>query len=134
MAMMKLNVEVDKLQNVVKWIANNFVLGERPSNVRALYMYANKVDTPMDQDGSTKYSKFKDEDEAEEYLEALCQTKFIIQSELVDQDVVRDDTTAEILHIAETWKITCTPSMNNSEDTFVAYCSIPYHIIRPFEN
>lgn len=135
MTAIQLNVEVDKLQNLVKWLKQfNFMSGGEPTNVRALYVFANKVDTSMDQDGYTKYSKFANEDEAEEYLEALCQTKFIIQSELVDQDPVRDDEIGEVIHVAETWKITCTPSMNNSEDAFVAYCPIPYHIIRPFED
>lgn len=120
-------LKVDKLENLVAWIARNFVCGERPTNVRALYMFANKPGTSMEEDGVTGYGKFDDEDEAEKYFEALSQSKFIIDSELVDQDVVRDDTTAEVIHVAETWKITATPSMNNSEDAFVAYCPRPYN-------
>lgn len=119
-------LKVDKLENLVAWIARNFVCGELPTNVRALYMFANKPGTSMENDGYVDYSKFDNEDETEQYFEALSQTKFIIESELVDQDVVRDDTTAEIIHIAETWKITVTPSMNNTEDAFVAYCPKPY--------
>lgn len=133
MATMKLNVEVDKLQNVVEWFRHNFVCGKEPSNVGALFMFANLLGTPMDQDGSMKYSAFKDEDEAAEYLEALGQVKFIIQSKLVDQDIVRDDMTLEILHVTETWQIICTPSIGNTRDAFVAYCPRPYHVIRPFE-
>lgn len=130
----KRNVEVDTLQNLVEWFGCNFVCGERPSNVRALYMFANKIDTLMDQDGNVNYSKFENEDDAEEFLEALEHTKFIIESELVDQDPVKDDESGEVIHVAETWKITATPSMSNTEDRFVAYCPRPYHIIRPFEN
>lgn len=120
-------LKVDKLENLVAWIARNFVCGNIPTNVRALYMFANKPGTSMEEDGVDRYSKFDDEDEAEKYFEALSQSKFIIDSELVDQDVVRDDTTAEVIHVAETWKITATPSMNNTEDAFVAYCPRPYN-------
>lgn len=120
-------LKVDKLENLVAWIARNFVCGERPTNVRALYMFANKPGTSMEEDGVTGYGKFDDEDEAEKYFEALSQSKFIIDSKLVDQDVVRDDATAEVIHVAETWKITATPSMSNSEDAFVAYCPRPYN-------
>lgn len=120
-------LKVDKLENLVAWIARNFVCGERPTNVRALYMFANNPGTSMEEDGVGGYSKFDDEDEAEKYFEAFSQSKFIIDSELVDQDVVRDDTTAEVIHVAETWKITVTPSMNNTEDAFVAYCPRPYN-------
>ena len=119
-------LKVDKLENLVAWIARNFVCGNIPTNVRALYMFANKPGTSMENYGYVDCSKFDNEDETEQYFEALSQTKFIIESELVDQDVVRDDTTAEVIHIAETWKITVTPSMNNTEDAFVAYCPKPY--------
>lgn len=120
-------LKVDTLENLVAWIARNFVCGNIPTNVRALYMFANKPGTSMEEDGIDRCSKFDDEDEAEKYFEALSQSKFIIESELVDQDVVRDDTTAEVIHVAETWKITVTPSMNNTEDAFVAYCPRPYN-------
>lgn len=119
-------LKVDKLENLVAWIARNFVCGNIPTNVRALYMFANKPGTSMENDGYVDCSKFDNEDETEQYFEALSQTKFIIESELVDQDVTRDDTTAEVIHVAETWKITVTPSMNNTEDAFVAYCPKPY--------
>lgn len=120
-------LKVDTLKNLVEWIGRNFVVGERPTNTRALYMFANKPGTSMEEDGVTGYGKFDDEDETEKYFEAFANTKFIIESELVDQDVVRDDTTAEVIHVAETWKITVTPSMNNTEDAFVAYCPRPYN-------
>lgn len=120
-------LKVDKLKNLVEWIARNFVCGEIPSNKRTLYMFANKPGTSMEEDGVDRCSKFDDEDEAEKYFEALSQSKFIIDSELVDQYVIRDDNTAEVIHVAETWKITATPSMNNTEDVFVAYCPRPYN-------
>lgn len=120
-------LKVDKLENLVGWIARNFVCGNIPTNARALYMFANKPGTSMEEDGVARCSKFDDEDEAEKYFETLSQTKFIIESELVDQDVIRDDTTAEVIDIKETWKITVTPSMSNTEDAFVAYCPRPYN-------
>lgn len=120
-------LKVNKLENLVEWIGRNFVCGERPTNARTLYMFANKPGTSMEEDGVARCSKFDDEDEAEKYFEALSQTKFIIESELVDQDVIRDDTTAEVINIKETWKITVTPSMSNTEDAFVAYCPRPYN-------
>lgn len=123
----EITLKVDKLENLVAWIARNFVRGNIPTNVRALYMFANRPGTSMEEDGVDGCSKFDDEDEAEKYFEALSQSKFIIDSELVDQDVIRDDTTAEVIHVAETWKITATPSMNNTEDAFVAYCPRPYN-------
>lgn len=121
-------LKVNKLENLVEWIGRNFVCGERPTNARTLYMFANKPGTSMEEDGVARYSKFDDEDEAEKYFEALSQTKFIIESELVDQDVIRDDTTAEVINIKENWKITVTPSMSNTEDAFVAYCPRPYNL------
>lgn len=120
-------LKVDTLKNLVEWIGRNFVCGNIPTNTRALYMFANKPGTSMEDDGVDRYSKFDGEDEAKKYFEAFSQSKFIIDSELVDQDVVRDDTTAEVIHVAETWKITVTPSMNNTEDAFVAYCPRPYN-------
>ena len=120
-------LKVDKLENLVAWIARNFVCGNIPTNVRALYMFANKPGTSMEDDAVFEYGKFSGDSEAEQYFNAFANTKFIIESELVDQDVVRDDTTAEVIHVAETWKITATPSMNNTEDAFVAYCPRPYN-------
>ena len=120
-------LKVDTLKNLVEWIGRNFVCGERPTNARTLYMFANKPDTSMEDDGNVNYSRFDSEFEAEQYFNAFENIKFIIESELVDQDVVRDDTTAEVIHVAETWKITVTPSMNNTEDAFVAYCPRPYN-------
>ena len=120
-------LKVDTLKNLVEWIGRNFVCGERPTNARTLYMFANKPDTSMEDDGNVNYSRFDSEFEAEQYFNAFENMKFIIESELVDQDVVRDDTTAEVIHVAETWQITVTPSMNNTEDAFVAYCPRPYN-------
>lgn len=123
----KIILKVDKLENLVAWIARNFVCGERPTNARALYMFANKPGTSMEEYGVARCSKFDDEDEAEQYFNAFANMKFIIESELVDQDVVRDDTTAEVIHVADTWKITVTPSMNETDYMFVAYCPKPYN-------
>lgn len=120
-------LKVDKLENLVAWIARNFVCGNIPTNARALYMFANKPGTSMEDDGYDKCSKFDLESKAEQYFNAFANMKFIIESELVDQDVIRDDTTAEVIHVADTWKITVTPSMNNTEDAFVAYCPRPYN-------
>ena len=120
-------LKVDKLENLVAWIARNFVCGNIPTNVRALYMFANKPGTSMEDDGNCKYSRFDSEFEAEQYFNAFANMKFIIESELVDQDVVRDDTTAEVIHVADTWKITATPSMNEIDYMFVAYCPRPYN-------
>ena len=120
-------LKVDTLENLIAWIGRNFVCGERPTNARALYMFANKPGTSMEEDGVARCSKFDDEDEAEQYFNAFANMKFIIESELVDQDVVRDDTTAEVIHVADTWKITVTPSMNETDYMFVAYCPKPYN-------
>ena len=120
-------LKVDTLENLVAWIGRNFVCGERPTNTRVLYMFANKPGTSMEEDGVARCSKFDDEDEAEQYFNAFANMKFIIESELVDQDVVRDDTTAEVIHVADTWKITVTPSMNETDYMFVAYCPRPYN-------
>ncbi len=81
-------LKVDKLENLVAWIARNFVCGNIPTNVRALYMFANKPGTSMEEDGVDRCSKFDDEDETEKYFEAFANTKFIIESELVDQELL----------------------------------------------
>ena len=120
-------LKVDKLENLVAWIARNFVCGNIPTNVRALYMFANKPGTSMEDDGNNNYSRFDSEFEAEQYFVAFANMKFIIESELVGQDVIRDDTTAEVIDVKETWKITATPSMNNADYMFVAYCPRPYN-------
>lgn len=120
-------LKVDTLENLVAWIARNFVCGNIPTNVRALYMFANKPDTSMEDDGNDNYSRFDSEFEAEQYFIAFADMKFIIESELADQDVIRDDTTAEVIDVKETWKITVTPSINNADYIFVAYCPRPYN-------
>lgn len=120
-------LKVDKLENLVAWITRNFVCGERPTNARTLYMFANKPNTSMEDDGNDNYSRFDSEFEAEQYFIAFANMKFIIESELADQDVVRDDTTTEVIDVKETWKITVTPSINNADYMFVAYCPRPYN-------
>lgn len=122
-------LKVDTLKNLVAWIARNFVCGEIPSNKRTLYMFANKPGTQEENDATDEYSKFNDENEAEEYFEALSQTKFIIESELSNETVwvhnkgMRNERSS----ISQIWRITVTPSMNNTEDAFVAYCPRPYN-------
>lgn len=113
-------LKVDTLKNLVEWIGRNFVVGERPTNARALYMFANKPGTKLEDDANEQYSKFYSEIEAERYLNALENTKFIIDSELVDE-ITWNKT------VVQKWKITATPSMNNAEDVFVAYCPRPYN-------
>lgn len=122
-------LKVDKLENLVAWIARNFVCGNIPTNVRALYMFANKLGTQEENDAMYEYSKFNNEDEAEEYFEALNQTKFIIESELANEAVwIHNKGMRNEYHsISQIWKITVTPSMNNTEDAFVAYCPRPYN-------
>lgn len=122
-------LKVDTLKNLVEWIGRNFVVGERPTNARALYMFANKPGTQEENDAIDEYSKFNGEDEAEEYFEALNQTKFIIESELVNKAVwIHNKGMRNEYHsISQIWRITVTPSMNNTEDAFVAYCPKPYN-------
>ena len=113
-------LKVGTLKNLVEWIGRNFVVGEHPTNARALYMFANKLGTDLEDDANEQYSKFYSEIEAERYLKALENTKFIIESELVDE-IAWNKT------VVQKWKITVTPSMNNTEDAFVAYCPKPYN-------
>ena len=122
-------LKVDTLKNLVEWIGRNFVVGERPTNTRALYMFANRPGTQEENDAIDEYSKFNGEDEAEEYFEALNQTKFIIESELVNKAVwIHNKGMRNEYHsISQIWRITVTPSMNNTEDAFVAYCPKPYN-------
>lgn len=120
-------LKVDTLENLVAWIARNFVCGNIPTNARALYIFADKSDTSMEDDGYVKCSKFDSEFEAEQYFNAFANMKFIIESELVDQDVVRDNTAAEVIHVTDTWKITVTPGINKADYMFVAYCPKPYN-------
>ena len=122
-------LKVDKLENLVAWIARNFVCGERPTNAKALYMFANKLGTDSKDDANEQYSKFYSEIEAERYLKALEHTKFIIESEFVDEITWTHNkgTQNEYKTVVQKWKITATPSMNNTEDAFVAYCPRPYN-------
>ena len=83
-------------------------------------MFANKLGTDLEDDAKEQYSKFYSEIEAERYLKALENTKFIIESELVDEITWNKS-------VVQKWKITATPSMNNTEDAFVAYCPKPYN-------
>lgn len=123
----KVILKVDTLKNLVEWVGRNFVWGELPTNARVLNIYANKPGTSMEDDAICEYGKFSGDNEAEQYFNAFANVKFIIESELADQDIIRDDTTAKVIDIKETWKITVTPSMNNSEDAFNMYCARPYN-------
>ena len=122
-------LKVDTLKNLVEWIGRNFVVGERPTNARALYMFANKPGTQEENDAMDEYGKFYSEIEAERYLKALENTKFIIESEFVDEITWTHNkgTQNEYKSVVQKWKITATPSMNNTEDAFVAYCPRPYN-------
>lgn len=113
-------LKVGTLKNLVEWFGRNFVCGGKPSNDKTLYMFANKLGTDLEDDANEQYSKFYSEIEAERYLKALENTKFIIESELVDE-IAWNKT------VVQKWKITVTPSMNNTEDAFVAYCPKPYN-------
>ena len=122
-------LKVGTLKNLVEWIGRNFVVGEHPTNARALYMFANKLGTDLEDDANEQYSKFYSEIEAERYLKALENTKFIIESELVDEIAWTHNkgTQNEYKSVVQKWRITVTPSMNNTEDAFVAYCPKPYN-------
>lgn len=124
----KVILKVDTLKNLVEWIGRNFVSGERPTNARALYMFANKPGTLLDFDGFEVFSKFNSDSDAEQYLNAFADMKFIIESELADTSkwTYNRGTQNEYTKVTETWRITVTPSMNNTEDAFVAYCPKPY--------
>ena len=41
-------LKVSKLKNLVEWIDRNFVCGERSTNARTLYVFANKPGTSME--------------------------------------------------------------------------------------
>ena len=122
-------LKVDTLKNLVEWIGRNFVVGGRPTNARALYMFANKPGTSMEDDGYVDYSKFDSEFEAEQYFNAFENMKFIIESEIADsvEWTYNKGTQNERKKITETWKITVTPSMNETDYMFVAYCPRPYN-------
>lgn len=123
----KVILKVDTLKNLVEWVGRNFVLGECPTNARVLNIYANELGTSMENDAICEYSKFNCDKDAEQYFNAFANMKFIIESELADQDIIRDDTTAKVIDIKETWRITVTPSVINIEDAFNMYCSKPYN-------
>lgn len=122
-------LKVDTLENLVAWIARNFVCGNIPSNVRALYMFANKPGTSMECDGVIDYSKFDSEFEAEQYFNAFENMKFIIESEFVDEITWTHNkgTQNEYKSVVQKWRITAAPGMNNADYMFVAYCPRPYN-------
>lgn len=122
-------LKVDMLKNLVEWIGRNFVVGERPTNVRALYMFANKPGTMLDSDGVIDYSKFNSELEAEQYFKSFKNMKFIIESEFIEETIWTHNKgmKTEYKTITQIWKITVTPSMNNTEDAFNMYCPRPYN-------
>lgn len=129
MEQQKIILKVGTLKNLVEWIGRNFVCGGKPSNDKTLYMFANKLGTKLEDDANEQYSKFYSEIEAERYLKALENTKFIIESEFVDEITWTHNkgTQNEYKSVTQKWKITVTPSMNNTEDAFVAYCPRPYN-------
>lgn len=124
----KVILKVDTLKNLVEWLSCN-VQGHKPSNARALYAFANKPDTPLDNDAYEGYSKFDDDKKAEQYFNAFANMKFIIESELVEETTWTHNkgTENEYETASQAWKITVTPSMNNTEDAFNMYCPKPYN-------
>ncbi len=122
-------LKVDKLENLANWLAWHVILGERSTKARALYMFANKPGTLLEYNAIDEFAKFDSEKEAEKYLNALSQTKFIIESKLVDEItwVYNRGTQGERRSVTQVWRITVTPSTNNAEDAFVAYCPKPYN-------
>lgn len=126
----KVILEVDTLKNLVEWVGRNFVSGERPTNARALYMFANKPGTLLDCDGFEVFSKFNSDSDAEQYLNAFANMKFIIESELADTSkwTYNRGTQNEYTKVTETWRITVTPSTNNTEDAFNMYCPKSYNL------
>lgn len=125
----KVILKVDTLKNLVEWVGRNFVSGERPTNARALYMFANKPGTLLDLDGLGIFSKFNSDSDAEQYLNAFANMKFIIESELADTSkwTYNRGTQNEYTKVTETWRITVTPSTNNTEDAFNMYCPKSYN-------
>lgn len=122
-------LKVDTLKNLVEWIGRNFVSGERPTNARALYMFANKPGTLLEFDGCEVFSKFNSDSDAEQYLNAFENMKFIIESELADKTewTYNKGTSNEYKKITEAWRIIVTSSVNNTEDAFNMYCPKPYN-------
>lgn len=125
----KVILKVGTLKNLVEWIGRNFVSGERPTNARALYMFANKPGTLLDFDATEGYSKFNNDKEAEQYFNAFANMKFIIESELADTSkwTYNRGTQNEYTKVTKTWRITVTPSTNNTEDAFNMYCPKSYN-------
>lgn len=123
----KIILKVDTLKNLVSWILSGRSYGNIPTYAKALYIFANEPDTQLENDATEGYSKFNNDNEAEQYFNAFANMKFIIESELIDQDIIRDDTTAKIIDIKETWRTTVTPSTNNTKDAFNMYCPKPYN-------
>ena len=125
----KVILKVDTLKNLVEWVGRNFISGDRPANVRALYMFANKPGTLLDFDAIHKYSKFNGDKDAEQYFNAFENMKFIIESELADTSkwTYNRGTQNEYTKVTKTWRITVTPSINNAKDAFNMYCPKPYN-------
>lgn len=121
-------LKVDKLENLVQWLAHN-VCGTKPTYARALYMFANKPGTSLGNDAMDDYSKFDNGDEAKKYIDALCQTKFIIKSKLVEESTWTHNKGMETEYktVTQIWKITAIPAANNIEDAFNMYCAKPYN-------
>lgn len=122
-------LKVDTLKNLVEWIGRNFVCGERPTNARTLYMFANKPGTKADYDAIDEYGKFDSEFEAEQYFNAFENMKFIIESEIESavEWTYNKGKQNEYKKVTEQWRITATPSINNADYMFVAYCPRPYN-------
>ncbi len=131
----KVILKVDTLKNLVEWLGYKAqglscnAQGHRPSNARALYIFANKPDTLLDNDAMISYGKFESDSEAEQYFNSFENTKFIIESELVEETTWTHNKGMETEYktVSQAWKITVTPSMNNTEDAFNMYLAEPYN-------
>lgn len=122
-------LKVDTLKNLVEWIVSNWIYGRAPTYARALYIFANEPDTLLDNDATEGYSKFNNDKEAEQYFNSFENMKFIIESELAEETTWTHNkgTENEYKTASQAWRITVTPSMNNTEDAFNMYLAEPYN-------
>lgn len=120
---------VSTLNEFAGWLSRNFICGQRVSKARALYMFANKIGTSLDNDGNANYSKFEDEEEAKAYLEYIGNMKFIFESTLADdtQWIHNVGTKDEYVTHSITYKITVALSVASEDDNrFVVYAPATY--------
>lgn len=120
---------ISTLNEFVGWLSRNFIAGQRASNARALYMFANKIGTDLENDGNTNYSKFEDENEAEQYLEYIGNMQFIFESEIADNVVWvhNKGTENEYTTVSTYYRITVALTVSSEDDNrFTVYVPAPY--------